>query len=139
VLKIYLTGRYSQKEEIKEFAEQIKSLGVEVTSSWLDEPHPPQITMDDLTKEELRDFALRDFYDLRAADAIVCFSCSPIEPTVRGGRHVEFGIALALAKNIWVLGPRENVFHFHPWVEHCKTKSRMLAKIKANMRYYANP
>lgn len=35
----------------------------------------------------------------------------------RGGRHVEFGMALALGKRVIVVGPRENVFHLLPEVE----------------------
>ena len=36
----------------------------------------------------------------------------------RGGRHVEFGLALAWGKGVVVVGPRENVFHTLPQVEH---------------------
>ncbi len=38
-----------------------------------------------------------------------------------GGRHVEFGYALAKGKPIVLVGPQRNVFHFHsniylvPW------------------------
>ena len=37
--------------------------------------------------------------------------------STRGGRHAEFGIALALGKRVIVIGPRENVFHALPAVE----------------------
>lgn len=36
----------------------------------------------------------------------------------RGGRHVEYGIALALEKAVIVVGPQENIFHLLPQVEH---------------------
>jgi hypothetical protein len=29
-----------------------------------------------------------------------------------GGRHVEFGLALAQGKRVIIVGPRENVFHY---------------------------
>lgn len=36
----------------------------------------------------------------------------------RGGRHVEFGLAVAWEKRIVVIGPQENIFHWLPMVEH---------------------
>lgn len=36
----------------------------------------------------------------------------------RGGRHVEFGLAVGRGKRCIVVGPRENVFHLLPTVEH---------------------
>jgi hypothetical protein len=35
---------------------------------------------------------------------------------VRGGKHVETGMALAQGKRVHVIGQRENVFHWHPMV-----------------------
>jgi hypothetical protein len=35
----------------------------------------------------------------------------------RGGRHVEFGLAVALNKRLIVVGYRENLFHWLPQVE----------------------
>lgn len=35
----------------------------------------------------------------------------------RGGRHVEFGYAMAKGKRLIVVGHRENLFHEHPAVE----------------------
>jgi hypothetical protein len=34
----------------------------------------------------------------------------------KGGRHVEFGLAVAAGKRLVVIGPRENVFHCLPGV-----------------------
>lgn len=45
----------------------------------------------------------------------------------RGGRHVEFGMALALAKRCIVIGPRENVFHLLPQVEQYDSWEQYLA------------
>ena len=46
------------------------------------------------------------------------YSEHPDTATVRGGRHVEFGMALALGKPIFVYGHKENIFHYLPQVEH---------------------
>jgi hypothetical protein len=36
----------------------------------------------------------------------------------KGGRHVEYGLALGLGKRLIICGPRENIFHTLPQVEH---------------------
>ena len=46
---------------------------------------------------------------------LIQFSDEPRTPT-RGGKHVELGIALGLGMTVAVIGPKENVFHFHPRV-----------------------
>lgn len=47
----------------------------------------------------------------------------------RGGRHVEFGMALAMDKRLVVVGPRENVFHLLPAVEQFDTWPLALAAL----------
>ena len=64
--------------------------------------------------------ALEDVGDLAHADCLVTFTEQPergVAWAARGGRHVEFGIALACGKRLCVVGPRENVFHHLPSVE----------------------
>jgi hypothetical protein len=53
-----------------------------------------------------------------------CYVCKGTggdpRPWQRGGRHVEFGLALAWSKHLIVAGPREHVFHWLPqvrWVD----------------------
>ena len=52
--------------------------------------------------------------DVAAADAVVCF----LEPGGggNGGRHVEFGMALAWGKRTIVVGEPEHLFHTLPSV-----------------------
>lgn len=79
----------------------------------------------ELTKEgsaeadfiERRRFADEDFCDLGSASVLVCFTEEPRTTNSRGGRHVEFGIALGMGKPCVVVGPYETVFHCLPWVE----------------------
>ena len=41
------------------------------------------------------------------------FFSEPSDKAVRrGGRHVEFGFAMAGNKPIFVIGPKENIFHY---------------------------
>src|SRR5260370_22529594 len=56
--------------------------------------------------------ARQDCEDLMAADAVIIFTEIPNTILATGGRHVEFGLALAQGKRVIIVGPRENVFHY---------------------------
>jgi hypothetical protein len=111
-MKVYFAGRYSSAAEMRDRAKQLKALGHEVVSSWIDgtEGKFPEAC------------AIEDVVDLRRADVIVAFTERPRELTnARGGHHVEFGMAHALNKRMIVVGWRQNVFHHLPEVEFYET------------------
>ena len=120
-MKVYLAAMYSWKPKIERYAEELRALGIEVTSTWLEEPHAPTTQLQDLGAENHRLYAQNDVQDINEADTFVLFSVEPTTPTLRGGRHVEFGMAIALAKTILVVGPPENIFHYLPRVNHVDT------------------
>lgn len=117
-LKIYLAARYSRREELNGYKRDLEQRGHEVTSRWLLGSH--QIDDAGLSDEahqvERQRFAQEDWEDLQAADVVISFTEAPRSSSSRGGRHVEFGAALALGKICVVVGPRENVFHCLPQV-----------------------
>jgi nucleoside 2-deoxyribosyltransferase len=117
MLKIYLAAGYSRKYEIRERAKELSELGVHVTSTWLQEPHDPNHQMGELTPENYREIAETDVKDILRAGAFALFTQDPTVPFVRGGRMVEFGIALATGKLVCVIGPQENIFTYLPQVE----------------------
>ena len=123
-MKVYLAGRYSRKEELKGYADQIRAAGHEVTSRWLQGDHQVREASDAETDSvsvpvDGRPYALDDFEDLGLSDVVVSFTETPRKGgDSRGGRHVEFGLALAWDKRVLVVGPRENVFHTLPQVLH---------------------
>lgn len=112
-MKFYLAARYSRREELAGYAEQLRELGHEVTSRWLDGSH--EVGADGLSEEapgqQRRRFAEEDWADLRAAEVVINFTEPSRSTASRGGRHVEFGAALAWGKLVHVVGHRENVFH----------------------------
>lgn len=120
-MKVYLAARYSTKDQIAKYAEELRALGIEVTSTWLEEPHSPTSQLNELEGEQHTFYALNDLRDVDAADALVFFSVPPTQPMVRGGRHVEFGYALGKRLPIVVVGPKENIFHYLPSVRHVDT------------------
>lgn len=114
-MKVYLAARYSRRDELLSLIPKLKKQGIQVTSSWLRSTGTGKLP--DRTAKENRKHAIKDFKDIERAHAVMMFSEDPGTPTPRGGRHVELGYALGLGKLVIVIGPHENVFHFHPNVE----------------------
>lgn len=117
-MKIYLAAQYSQKDLLKTYAQELRDQGITVTSRWLEEPHSANVTMDQIDFDRLEYYADMDFEDVGAADLLIFFAQDPNVAVKRGGRHVEFGMAMALGKPIVVVGPRENIFHYRIGVIH---------------------
>jgi hypothetical protein len=122
-MKVYIAAPYSLKDMIKAEAQELISLGIGVTCSWVNEPHKPTTQMADLTHEQHQEYAVQDVLDVAAADAIV-FHTDPTGLLVRAGRHVEFGMAAAINQLVRpmpavVIGMQyENIFHHLPQVTH---------------------
>lgn len=75
-------------------------------------------------------FALDDWEDVNAAEVVISFTEPPRSTANRGGRHVEYGIALAIGARVIVVGYRENIFHWLPVVEFCETWENARAKFE---------
>ena len=124
---IYLAARYGRLEEILGYAEELRAVGYEVSSRWLDGPGQG-IFINSLAKEveaapfsvprSGRLFAQIDYKDVEVADTLIAFTESSVSVHNRGGRHVEFGLALAWDLRLIMVGPRENIFYTLPQVEH---------------------
>ena len=139
-MKIYLAAPYSRKDEINKYAAELRAGRIEVTSSWLDEPHKPTTQMHELTHEEHQQYAVQDVKDVQAANILVFFT-DPTKAIIRAGRHVEFGIAVQRGIPIYVVGEeRENIFHHLPKVVHFKQwdKLRDLLIVVAANHLYAD-
>ena len=134
---IYLAARYSRLEELQGYAVDLRAIGHRVEARWLLGDHQIHEGVDKVESAtvsvplEGRPFALDDYVDVLEADMLIAFSEEPrAGGASRGGRHVEFGMALALGKGVVVVGPRENVFHTLPQVEHFWHWSEALAVLK---------
>ncbi len=112
-MKVYLAARYSRREELCGYRARLEEMGHEVTSRWL---HGQHQALDEelVTRPELAGrLAADDVEDIEDCQMLVAFTEVPRAGPTRGGRHVEFGIALQLRPVIAavVVGPVENVFH----------------------------
>ena len=120
-MRIYLAARYGRCDEMRAVGAALARSGHTITSSWVGGWHgdiPERVS------------AIRDLHDLLDADCIVAFTEEPTEQVswaARGGRHVEFGIAVAKDKRLCIVGPRENVFHHLPEVEQYATIEDLVA------------
>lgn len=108
--KMYLAGRFDRKDELACYAAQLEDVGHVVTSRWLTGVHD-HTTERELTPDDLAVFAAEDLEDIDAADLLVLFTERPDAGYMSGGRHVEFGYALARCPAVVIVGGPENVFH----------------------------
>lgn len=119
-MKIYIASRFSRRHECNELAQFLKSFGHTITSRWVlpDSDHVIPVGPSEQAEDaERQRFALEDFEDVKNADWCISLTETPRNNS-RGGRHVEFGMAIALGQRLTVIGPRETVFHHLPNVEH---------------------
>jgi hypothetical protein len=130
-MRIYLASRYSRREELCVYRATLEAEGHTVTSRWLNGNHQIDdqgLSVEGVENERTR-FALEDWEDLMAAECCIGFT-EPARSVAnsRGGRHVEFGGAIAAGKDCIVVGPRENVFHCLPQVRRFATWEEFLAR-----------
>lgn len=131
---IYLASRYSRRLELCGYREELLALGHDVTARWLNGEHQVDnegVAIGEGGEQRVESggdaiaakFAQDDFEDVATARLVIAFTEVPRGPggSSRGGRHVELGMALAWAKDIIVVGPRENVFCWLPCVDHFET------------------
>lgn len=129
IKRIYLAARYSRHGEMQGVRDVLGALGYEITSRWIDQHGgaleasytPEKLSAD---PDECAVFGQHDVADLKAADT--CISFTSADGGGKGGRHVEFGLALGLGKRLIVVGPRENIFHTLPAVTHYENWSRLV-------------
>ena len=130
--KFYLAARYARRNELREYREILQQHGAIVTSNWLNETSPLDGNLNNEKEEFYVHTANVDLQDIDAADALVFFSEDPLVGVPRGGRHFEMGYAHAKGKSVYVIGVKENVFHYRARVYHYDTFEKFLKAIKSN-------
>jgi hypothetical protein len=123
-MKIYIAAHYDRRFEMLGVAADLVRAGHEVTSRWIEggRGEPPELLA-----------SVENFGDLARADCLVAFTESPCggaASAASGGRQVEFGVALATGKRLFIVGPRETVFHHLPWVEVYPSTGELIAGLK---------
>ena len=103
--------------------------GFTVTSRWID-------LREEVAADAAKCAAI-DHEDLDLADVLIAFGEEPRSTRSRGGRHVEFGYALAQRKQIILIAHRENVFAFLSLVEFYPTWQEALRVLAPQQRLAA--
>ena len=118
-MKIYLAARYSRHPEMRDYRDQLEAHGHQVTSRWIDlhggdlgQSIPPERL--NLDPEGCRRYAETDLMDIIESEMVISFTEG--NGGGKGGRHTEFGLAVAMHKITVIIGPREHVFHTLPSV-----------------------
>ena len=101
-MTIYIAAPYEMRDEAISVMHWLESQGHEVTSSWL---RDGVFANDDPT-------ARLDLADIDRANLLLALNPSEWRQRGSGGRHVELGYALALGKQVVLVGARTNVFHY---------------------------
>ena len=109
--KVYIASAYQRRDQMRTYALDLQRIGWEVTSSWLQQTLPFDAPVKSFPESEMSKLAEQDVEDIRRADIFVTYTEPVSRRYPRGGRHVEFGIALALHKPILIVGAVENIFH----------------------------
>lgn len=97
-MNIYIAGSFGAKPKLHKLAKQVETLGHTVTSRWL-ESHDHSFGTEQDAHEDLTDIVNSELMIL-----------DTFEPSTTGGRDVELGYALGLAKRVWLVGPQTNLF-----------------------------
>ena len=105
-MKIYMAGFFDTRARLRPIRDRLRAQGAVVLSSWLDEEGVTYQTVDDAYKTSC---ALRDLEEVQACDILIL---DTLDESSRGGREVEYGYALGKMKQVWVVGPLRNVFHY---------------------------
>jgi nucleoside 2-deoxyribosyltransferase len=114
----YLAAAFSRRAEIRAYRDELQTKipNSTVTSRWInnDGKWAQDFTTNTLNNapHTCAPIAQGDLDDIADANTLILFT-----GTGRGGRHVEFGYALALDKRLIAIGTREIIFHTLPIVE----------------------
>ena len=122
---IYLSGALNSRSELLGYAKQLRLAGHVVTSSWL-ESSETEADEAALRPEQLAAVAEMNLRDIVAARIFVGWTTPASR---RSGHHVEFGCALWHTRLIVLIGPPQNVFHWHAAVERVETWAEALRVI----------
>ena len=124
-VKVFLSAAFPRRDEVREIANLLRGMGHKVVSRWVD-------ANDEDTSENQSRWALLNMADAVRAEVFIGFASASGDPgAARGGRHCELGAALALCKEVILIGKPEHAFHHHPAVIVCDGLAKALSKLRA--------
>lgn len=103
-MKVYLAAQFKEQETMRLWRRVLQDHGHIVTSRWLDHTE----TNDPI---EANQKALIDLQDIDNSEYVISHTLNRGDLFTGGGRHIEFGYALAKGIELINVGGIENVFH----------------------------
>lgn len=129
-MRVYIAGRFGRREEFRKYGKELEAAGHASVSSWLYSDEPDE-DAGNMPASERSDFAVKNMQDVAKCHVLFAFTEEEgAKGASRGGRHVEFGAALAMNKEVFVIGPRENLFHYLPGLPQCETFDEALEALE---------
>lgn len=113
---------------------RLHKCGHEVTSRWITTDKRFHRGVEAYTDAERTAIALMDEEDVRQATDGVVLIAEPPGQMVPGGKHVETGMALALGRPVYVIGRKENIFHWHPAVHVFADLDALISHLQAGRK-----
>lgn len=125
---VYLAAPFGRKLEMREKRDELWKLKQEVRARWIDEDiftsdTTPSSVGEAPSSEYLGTYAEIDFEDAKGCNTFIVF------PGVGAGHHTEMGVALRQGSQVIVIGQKNNIFHYLPWVEHYATWENFLENL----------
>jgi nucleoside 2-deoxyribosyltransferase len=100
VIRVYLAAPFQLQRQAIDLMGGLHLQGIGCTSRWL--------VAEETNSDE---WARNDLADVAEADVFVALNPEGWRSAGTGGRHVEFGYALALRKPIVLVGVQSHIFH----------------------------
>lgn len=122
-MRLYIASH--SQDAARDLKATLETAGHVVIARWITTDSKFGHGVDAYTDDERAAIALMDEEDVRGVDALILIAEAEGR-TVPGGKHVETGMAIALKKSVFVMGRRENIFHWHPLVRTVATTDELL-------------
>lgn len=106
-MRVYLASNFQSQKRMMKVREALENIGVTVCNGWL-EPGVDAQDFEQLSPEQRAMYSYRDIGEIVTVDLLIM---DTQEQSTSGGREVEYGMALALGKPVWIVGPTRNIFH----------------------------
>lgn len=117
-MKLYIAGKWSEREEIKKIMEMFELRGHIITVDWTNHIHS--------TKS--KEYAIEDIQGVKDCDVLIAYMKTP--GIFYKGCWVEIGAALALDKRVIIIGHEvSSVFLGHPNIHVFNSKEEALSFI----------
>jgi len=126
-MRLYIASHSQQAA--KDLKVRLEFAGHSVIARWITVDVRFGAGLSAYTDEERAALALMDEEDVRAATDGLVLIAEPDGRPVPGGKHVETGIALALCRPVFVLGRRENLFHWHRGVTVLDSVDQLIVEL----------